>query len=68
MRRSCVARVRRERIRERNSEVRRERGRVEGPEAWRMRERVRRKRGRRGGSRRGVEVPLLGGKMTLIID
>ncbi len=49
---------RRDKRRDQNSVVRRGRGRVEGPEAWRMRERVLRKRERRRGDVCGVFVPL----------
>lgn len=58
---SVRARARRERRRAQKSEVRAGRGRVEGPLAWRRRERVRRRRGRRGAVVRGVVVPLLRG-------
>lgn len=61
-----VACGRRERSRVRNSVVMRGRGRVEGPEAWKVRARVLRKRGRRGGARRGEVVPL-GGLYMLVL-
>lgn len=48
-----VERERRPRRRERNSVVMMGRGRVEGPAAWRIKERVFRKRGRRGWVSRG---------------
>ena len=46
-------------MRERNSVVMRGRERVEGPEAWMIKARVLRKRGRRGTDRRGEVLPLL---------
>lgn len=42
-------RERRERSKDQNSDVRRGRDKVEGPAAWRSKERVLRRRGRRGG-------------------
>lgn len=42
-------RERRERSKDQNSDVRRGRDKVEGPAAWRSKERVFRRRGRRGG-------------------
>lgn len=45
---------RRERSKDQNSDVRRGRGKVEGPAAWRSKERVFRRRGRRGGWVYGV--------------
>lgn len=60
---SARARGRRERRREKNSVVREGRERVVGPEAWRRMERVRMKRGRRGGVESGEEEeeePLFG--------
>lgn len=59
---SAMARGRRERRRAQKSAVRAGRGRVEGPAAWRRRERVRRRRGRRGAEVSGVVVPLFGGR------
>lgn len=47
-------RERRERSRDQNSDVRRGRGRVEGPAAWRSKERVFKRRERRGGWVYGV--------------
>lgn len=47
-------RERRERSKDQNSDVRRGRGRVEGPAAWRSRERVFKRSGRRGGCVYGV--------------
>lgn len=47
-------RERRERSRDQNSDVRRGRDKVEGPAAWRSKERVFKRRGRRGGWVYGV--------------
>lgn len=47
-------RERRERSRDQNSDVRRGRDNVEGPAAWRSKDRVFKRRGRRGGWVYGV--------------
>lgn len=47
-------RERRERSKDQNSDVRRGRGKVDGPAAWRSRERVFKRSGRRGGWVYGV--------------